>query len=227
MTYYTYQWTTNPNNKNTDGFYLSGGGGDTLSTSVNRDIAPGTYWWHVYAYNSPSDYTSWSPDWKFTVEPGNTCPEITMTGLSPTTGDTTDTYTFTLKYEDADNDPPKTGYPKVYIDGVSHTMTAVNPSDTSYDNGKDYTFSITGNNLGEGNHNHYYKAYDTENCEVRMPGSGSNNGPTIDEITGEPKVTTKNPTDVKFTTARLNGYLDDLGGTVWCTVWFEYGQTSS
>jgi hypothetical protein len=87
----------------------------------------------------------------FTVTAGaNTDPAITSSGVSPVTGDTVTTYTFTLVYTDANNDAPAAGYPKVYIgdaDGVfAYTMTldtaATDPllRDGNYANGEQYVY---------------------------------------------------------------------------------------
>lgn len=55
-------------------------------------------------------------------------PNYTSDGLNPETGDTTTTFTWRVKYTDADGDPPASGYPLMFIDddgdgGVGYTMT--------------------------------------------------------------------------------------------------------
>jgi hypothetical protein len=60
----------------------------------------------------------------FTVARGNTAPVLTWVGtgnfkdrgVDPATGKPGDKFNFQVAYTDADNDPPATGYPKVYID---------------------------------------------------------------------------------------------------------------
>jgi len=72
-------------------------------------------------------------------------------GVNPGNGTTGHTYTFRVKYTDADNEAPKASYPRVWIDknldgdyldaGEQTVMKEVNPGDTTYSDGKLYTYS--------------------------------------------------------------------------------------
>ena len=80
----------------------------------------------------------------------NTSPSISWTGeanytsdgMNPESGDTTTTFTWRVKYTDADGDAPASGYPKVIIDragtGWTYSMTRVAGD---YRSGAIYSFS--------------------------------------------------------------------------------------
>jgi hypothetical protein len=75
-------------------------------------------------------------------------PNFVTDGLDPETGTLVTLYAYRVSYMDADNDPPLAGDPKVHIlkggveiTGSPFAMTAVNPADTTYTDGKLYTYS--------------------------------------------------------------------------------------
>jgi len=85
-------------------------------------------------------------------------------GLEPTTGTSTTTFTFRVKYADGENDAPKSGYPKVHIkkgsaeiSGSPFTMVAadVNPPSA----GRVYSYSTSGLSGGS-DYTYYFSAYD-------------------------------------------------------------------
>ncbi|PKN01541.1 MAG: hypothetical protein CVU77_04435 [Elusimicrobia bacterium HGW-Elusimicrobia-1] len=95
-------------------------------------------------------------------------------GLHLETGDTSTTFTYRVKYTDADNDAPLSGYPKVYIkrggvniSGSPFTMTASDSN--AYSSGRGYTYSTT---VSTGtDYTYYFEAYDVWN-------SSANGNPT-------------------------------------------------
>ncbi|MEE9150790.1 MAG: hypothetical protein V3U20_03040 [Thermoplasmata archaeon] len=66
-------------------------------------------------------------------------------------------YLFTVTYTDVDNDPPANI--KVFIDQVDYSMEEVDPTDTNYTDGKDYSFKKI---MDEGSYTIYYSADDGE-----------------------------------------------------------------
>ncbi len=106
-----------------------------------------------------------------TINPNpNNAPVLSGPGVSPSSGLTTDTFTYSVRYTDQDGDSP--GSAVVYIDGSAHTM-ALASGLTS--NGA-YTFSTT---LGAGSHTYYFSFTDGKGDSARQPESGSIDGPTV------------------------------------------------
>jgi len=72
----------------------------------------------------------------------NELPKLTSGAVTPTDGDESSTkFNYTVRYSDANNDPPFTI--QVIIDGnykVPHVMTATDPLDNNYVDGKDFFF---------------------------------------------------------------------------------------
>jgi len=121
-------------------------------------------------------------------------------GIDPETGYSTTTFTFEIKYTDADNDAPLSGYPKVHIkkggtdiSGSPFTMTYVSDS---YDSGATYTYSKSGLSAGT-NYTYYFEANDSNGAvatgtpttpidapDVSASAAPINNAPTL-SWTGE------------------------------------------
>ncbi|MBI5554322.1 MAG: hypothetical protein HY920_00525 [Elusimicrobia bacterium] len=94
----------------------------------------------------------------------------TSDGCDPEIGYSTTTFTFRIKYTDADNEAPNTGYPKLYllkdsveISGIPFAMTAVNSADVTYTDGKLYTKDITGLTYG-GTYSYYFVVANVNNA---------------------------------------------------------------
>ena len=93
----------------------------------------------------------------------------TSDGLDSETGTSTNTYIYRVKYTDADNDAPASGYPKLYvkkgginITGSPFAMSEVDTNDTTYSDGKLYTYSTT---LSAGtDFTYYFEGYDIWNA---------------------------------------------------------------
>ncbi len=82
------------------------------------------------------------------------------------------TYTFTVTYTDAENDPPNDDGVTLVIGTSSHKMSEVDTSDTNYTGGKKYKITIP---LNEGNYTYNFKVtdsnnnlYQTENFELSV-----------------------------------------------------------
>lgn len=105
----------------------------------------------------------------------------TTDGLEPEIGTSTTTFIYRIKYIDTDNDVPKIGYPKIHIKkggseifGSPFTMSEVNSNDTTYSDGKLYTYSTT---LDVGNdYTYYFEAYDIS----RSSATGTPTAPRAD-----------------------------------------------
>ena len=105
----------------------------------------------------------------------NSAPTLSSGGVSPSSGYTTTIFTYTVTYADADNDAPS--YVRVYIDGNYYSMSKQDPGDDDYTDGCVYTYSTT---LSGGSHNYYFYTSDGSDS-ARLPPSGSNSGPTVEE----------------------------------------------
>ena len=109
----------------------------------------------------------------------NNAPTLASPSLSPTTGDTSTSFTFKVNYADTDGDNPST-YQYVYIDGAtSHYMSW--DSGTSSSNGT-YKCSTT---LGAGDHTYYFYFEDGQGGSSRLPSSETSSGPTVTAAAGE------------------------------------------
>ncbi|NLI56615.1 hypothetical protein GX420_06525, partial [bacterium] len=105
-------------------------------------------------------------------------------GVEPSSGSPSTTFTYRVKYTDADNDAPLSGYPKVHIlkssveiSGSPFTMIEVDTSDTTYSDGKLYTYSTT---LSAGtDYTYYFEAKDANNVSATGIPTSSQAGPTV------------------------------------------------
>ena len=105
-------------------------------------------------------------------------------GVEPSSGAPSTTFTYRVKYTDADNDAPLSGYPKVHIlkssveiSGSPFTMTEVDPLDTTYTDGKLYTYSTI---LSAGSdYTYYFEAKDANNASATGAPTSPQTGPTV------------------------------------------------
>ncbi|MQY69383.1 MAG: S8 family serine peptidase [Firmicutes bacterium] len=88
-------------------------------------------------------------------------------GLDPEMGDSATEFVYRVKYVDGSNYAPENGYPKVHIlkggfeiTGGPFTMNEVDPTDTTYTDGKIYTYAKTGLSAGL-DYIYYFEAYDS------------------------------------------------------------------
>ncbi len=106
--------------------------------------------------NTASRYI-WVGD-KFPVLSWSNDPGFINAGVNPYSGDTNDVYEYRIVYSDPDNDKPKEGYPRVWIDINGNDvysdvvdgfvegmfpMEPLDPTDSNYVDGKTYTYSTT------------------------------------------------------------------------------------
>ena len=82
-------------------------------------------------------------------------PTFTKASVIPRKGRPDIEYLFTATYKDADNDPPVSI--QIFIDQEGFDMEEVDPLDTNYTDGKDYSFKKV---LSEGTYTFYYSAND-------------------------------------------------------------------
>lgn len=82
-------------------------------------------------------------------------PTFTKASVIPRKGRPDIEYLFTATYRDFDNDPPISI--RIFIDQEGFDMVEVDPLDTNYTDGKDYSFKKV---LSEGTYTFYYSAND-------------------------------------------------------------------
>ena len=90
-------------------------------------------------------------------------------GLNPEKGDTSTDFVYRIKYTNENNYAPKDEYPKVHIlkngfgiAGSPFTMNGVDPTDTTYTDGKVYSY-IKNGLVGGTDYTYYFEAYDVRN----------------------------------------------------------------
>jgi len=108
----------------------------------------------------------------------NNSPTLKNGSVSPSSGNDSTEFTYTVTYADPDGDAPK--FVKVYIDGTSESnariMTKANAGDSDYANGVQYVFRTTG--LSVGSHTYFFQANDWL-ADARYPSTGVLTGPTV------------------------------------------------
>jgi hypothetical protein len=85
----------------------------------------------------------------------NSEPTLTKGTVTPRKSYPNIDYLFTVTYTDANNDAASSV--TVFIDGVEYEMEGVDPTDTNYTDGKDYSFKKV---MSEGSYSIYYTADD-------------------------------------------------------------------
>jgi len=115
-------------------------------------------------------------------------PELTEPTVSPDPVNAGGMATFTMKYTDADNDPPQDGYPKLAvfhneeaINGSPFATSAVDPGDTNYADGKSYSSDVALNETS-GNYTYFFYAYDSKSVMGNGSATEIQDGPLISEI---------------------------------------------
>jgi len=111
-----------------------------------------------------------------TVNAVNDPPALADGIVSPTTGYVSTTFTYSVTYTDADNDPPAS--PTVSIDGgLAKDMLVRAGEDGDYTNGEIYEYTVTGAELGLGSHTFQFAASD--GIADAAGDTGSHSGPAI------------------------------------------------
>ncbi|MBU2530109.1 MAG: T9SS type A sorting domain-containing protein, partial [Elusimicrobia bacterium] len=139
-------------------------------------------------------WSGWSAETVFYV--ANDAPTLSWTGesnyvsdgLNPETNTESGIYVFRVKYADADNDVPKSGYPRVHIKRGSSAITnspfTMSYVSGNYSSGAIYTYSATLS--GAGSYAYYFEAYDLYDAEAAGEAAVEKMGPVI--ITNAPEV---------------------------------------
>ncbi len=141
---------------------------------------------HIVWGESNNTYSS-NFDYDIHYRNTSVAPSLISSQVTPTAGNTSVIYNYTVIYVDPDNEAPT--QIKVKIDGTDHTMKAVNPGDNYYLDGKAYYFATS---LGIGSaHTYTFWASDgvyTRTLEpVNLP----------DVMNTAPNITTPDNTTVK------------------------------
>ena len=119
-----------------------------------------------------------APTLTWTGEPG-----YEADGVSPDEGDSTLTFTFRVKYTDADGDAPLTGYPKLYLNKSGNPVTGspftmVEGNTDPFTTGRIYT--IDKNNLEAGSdYTYYFEAKDINNNTATGIATIEKSGPVV------------------------------------------------
>jgi hypothetical protein len=168
---------------------MSGSGtysaGVTYSATVTAPTAAGNYPSTLTFANAGGTATLTGP--VVTVMPATaSAPTLATGSVSPTSGASGSSFTWTVTYTDLNNDAPTVK--QVIIDGVAKNMTT---TDVAYCNGSAYTYTQT---LTGGNHTYSFKFKDAT-TEVLLPATGTSSGPTITAAAA-----TTNPTSGTDTT---------------------------
>ncbi|MCK4642191.1 VCBS repeat-containing protein [bacterium] len=131
------------------------------------NLAGGLNFWKANGFTSHPGL-SWTAESNYTAD-----------GIDPETGNDSSTFTYRIDYTSSENNAPKYGCPKVYIlkggtdiTGSPFTMTEADAGDTTFSDGKIYSYSISDLALGS-DYTYYFEAYDHYNA----PASGDPTNP--------------------------------------------------
>jgi hypothetical protein len=117
--------------------------------------------------------TSNSPRLKYVSISYNYYPVLTTPKVTPTKGDITYNYNFTVEYIDKDNNKPK--YIAVCINGINYTLRESDKTDIIYSDGKSYWYLTK---LHMGNYNYQFFTSDgIVNCSTHIKYLSVNQGP--------------------------------------------------
>jgi len=143
----------------------------TISTTVSSLLSSTLYYFKVMVYDTISQSNSSNQVSTTTGEAPNSPPSLTSGQVSPSSGDSSTIFTYSVTYTDSDNDAPSIRY--VYIDGASHVMYS---ADSTYNDGSIFTYTTT---LADGNHYYYFDFNDGQGHSEILPMSGTTSGPSV------------------------------------------------
>jgi len=162
---------------------------DAVSTYVNTNYIylinmanELTYYWRVrVAFGHPLT-SPWSETRYFTIVSAdlNNAPSLSGGAVSPTSGTTDSTFTYSVTYTDADDDAPSSI--AITIDSISYSMVEADNTDFIYTDGKLYQYEMSGSTLGTGSHTYSFTANDGYTYAVGD--TSSHSGPTITTSSG-------------------------------------------
>jgi len=132
----------------------------------------------VDAYYNATLLDSDDSSFTYSSTPVNNDPSLTNSSVDPTSGTTSDTFTYSVDYYDIDGDAPATI--QVFIDGSPNTMTLESGSGDPWDG--TYTYAVSGSVLTEGSHTYYFYCEDGNGGSDRLPETGFSDGPTVTAI---------------------------------------------
>ncbi|MBN1385139.1 MAG: S8 family serine peptidase [Elusimicrobia bacterium] len=146
--------------------------GADVKSSLSDKVSSGG---RVNAYNS----LNFTPALTWTGETN-----YVSDGLNPEMGSPSLIYEYRIKYTDTDDDPPASDYPKVHIrkggyeiSGSPFTMEELVAGDTTYYDGKVYTYSTI---LSSGaDYSYYFETYDIWNTSTTGTVTGEKSAPTV------------------------------------------------
>ena len=104
-------------------------------------------------------------------------------GLNPEVGNNLTDFMYRIKYTDADNDAPQSGYPRAHIlkdsseiSGSPFSMIEADPADITFSNGKIYNYSTI---LSSGDYTYFFEAKDANSADATGVSLSSNIGPSV------------------------------------------------
>ena len=200
-----YRWNDpSIDESNYDGYLNADWDGNwyTASKDIGEEKAGQTIYWRCLSYDNDNDGWSgdnsydWSPTYLggvITLPPLNHAPTLSWTGetnytndgLDPEAGSPGTNFVYRVKYTDQDNDPQASGYPRVHImeagseiDGSPFAMSEVDARDTTYSDGKLYTYTKSGLLQGT-DYSYYFEAKDIWNALATGAPTSSHEGPDV------------------------------------------------
>jgi hypothetical protein len=148
---------------------------NTILASINNiSVTAGavTSGVNIYATVNNSPVLDWTGETNYIYD-----------GLNPEVGNNLTDFMYKIKYTDADNDVPQSGYPELHIlkdnteiSGSPFTMCEVDGGDTTYSDGKLYTYSMS---LAPGNYTYFFEAKDANSADATGVSLSSNIGPSV------------------------------------------------
>jgi ligand-binding sensor domain-containing protein len=146
---------------------------ETWSCDVSvSGLAEAAHMITVNAYYNGTPLDSDDSSFTYSITPVNNDPVLSLGSVSPTIGDTSTAFTYSVDYYDIDGNAPSTI--QVYIDGSASSMTF--SSGTSTSNG---TYTLSGVALAAGSHTYYFTCDDGNGGSDRLPETGTYSGPTV------------------------------------------------
>jgi hypothetical protein len=148
----TYAWEVEENGTCTYASMMAGGMGPSEVSGNFITNVSSAYCWHVSSSDG-WESSGWSTDWNFTTSAVlNLPPILSQPSVAPLTGTTATPFTFSVRYNDANNQSPAPGGPLLWIEkggvpiaGSPFAMTpgawVGNPDD--YAAGRDYDLGLT------------------------------------------------------------------------------------
>jgi len=129
---------------------------DNLTNYTCNPLYDGTWYWRVEGTDNGTEINV-SRTFVLHVETNSSNNDsfLSNPNVTPTTGNTTTFFNYSVNYTDFDNDSAV--FVKVYIDGIPYNMTETNISDTDTTDGKMYNYTTT---LSGGWHNYSFSCSD-------------------------------------------------------------------